>query len=38
VKLREQTGLGPSRGPSFATAPPVAVEDFRRFVARGRDG
>jgi allantoin racemase len=38
VKLRELTGLGPSRGPSFAAATPPAVEDFRRFVARGRDG
>lgn len=36
VKLREQTGLGPSRGPSFASAPQVAIDDFRRFVARGR--
>ena len=38
VKLREQTGLGPSRGPSFAPASQVAIDDFRRFVARGRDG
>lgn len=36
VKLRALTGLGPSRGPSFASAPPGAVEDFRRFVASGR--
>ncbi|HSK15504.1 MAG TPA: aspartate/glutamate racemase family protein [Gaiellaceae bacterium] len=36
VKLRGLTGLGPSRGPSFAAAPPEAVEDFRRFVAEGR--
>jgi allantoin racemase len=38
VKLRELTGLGPSRGPSFARPPEVALEDFRRFVARGRKG
>jgi Asp/Glu/hydantoin racemase len=37
VKLRRLTGLGPSRGPSFAAAPPVAVEDFRRFVAGSRE-
>ena len=36
VKLRVLTGLGPSRGPSFAPAPPEAVEDFRRFIAEGR--
>jgi hypothetical protein len=36
VKLRVLTGLGPSRGPSFAPASPEAVEDFRRFVAEGR--
>lgn len=36
VKLRALTGLGPSRGPSFAPAPPDAVEDFRRFVEEGR--
>ena len=36
VKLRSSTGLGPSRGPSFALAPPGAVADFRAFVARGR--
>lgn len=36
VKLRVLTGLGPSRGPSFALAPPEAVEDFRHFVAEGR--
>jgi Asp/Glu/hydantoin racemase len=38
VKLRALTRLGASRGPSFALAPPEAVEDFRRFVARGRAG
>jgi Asp/Glu/hydantoin racemase len=37
VKLRELTGVGPSRGPSFALAPPESVEDFRRFAAGGRD-
>ena len=38
VKLRELSGLGPSRGPSFAAPPQVALDDFRRFVSRGRDG
>jgi len=38
VKVRALTGLGPSRGPSFAVPPQVALDDFRRFVARGRDG
>jgi Asp/Glu/hydantoin racemase len=38
VKLRAATGLEPSRGPSFALPPDVALEDFRRFVSRGRDG
>ncbi len=37
VRLRALTGLGPSRGPSFALAPKGAVDDFRRLVARGRD-
>jgi allantoin racemase len=36
VKLRELTGLEPSRGPSFAHAPPEAVAEFRSFVERGR--
>lgn len=36
VKLRRLTGLGPSRGPSFTLAPVGALEDFRSFVARGR--
>lgn len=36
VELRRLTGLGPSRGPSFALAPEVAVADFRRFAAEGR--
>lgn len=38
VRLRALTGLGPSRGPSFALAPEGAVEDFRRLVDRGRSG
>jgi allantoin racemase len=38
VRLRELTGLGPSRGPSFTAPPQVALDDFRRFVARGREG
>ena len=37
VKVRSSTGLGPSRGPSFALAPPGAIADFRAFVARGRE-
>jgi Asp/Glu/hydantoin racemase len=37
VKIARATGLGPSRGPSFALAPPRAVADFRAFVAEGRD-
>ena len=36
VRLRDSTGLEPSRGPSFALAPPGAVEDFRAFVRDGR--
>jgi hypothetical protein len=36
VKLRSLTGLGPSRGPSFALPPQVALDDFRDFVRRGR--
>jgi allantoin racemase len=36
VKLRELTGLEPSRGPSFALAPPEAVAEFRALVERGR--
>ena len=36
VKLRASTGLEPSRGPSFALAPPGAVQDFRAFVRDGR--
>jgi Asp/Glu/hydantoin racemase len=36
VKLARSTGLGPSRGPSFALAPAGAIADFRRFVASGR--
>ena len=38
VKLRRLTGLGPSRGPSFAAAPPQAVADFRALLERGRSG
>jgi allantoin racemase len=34
VRLARLTGLGPSRGPSFALAPEQALEDFRR-LARG---
>jgi allantoin racemase len=36
VRLHRLTGLGPSRGPSFAQAPPQAIEDFRRLAASGR--
>jgi allantoin racemase len=36
VKLRRLSGLGPSRGPSFALAPREAVAEFRAFVAGGR--
>jgi allantoin racemase len=36
VKLRVLTGLGPSRGPSFALAPSGAIADFRALIARGR--
>jgi allantoin racemase len=36
VRLRDATGLEPSRGPSFSLAPPGAVEDFRTFVREGR--
>jgi Asp/Glu/hydantoin racemase len=32
VRLRELTGLEPSRGPSFAIAAPGAVSDFRNLV------
>jgi len=38
VKIAAATGLGPSRGPSFALAQAGAVADFRRFVAKGRAG
>ncbi len=34
VALHKSCGLEPSRGPSFALAPPRAIEDFRRLVAR----
>ena len=36
VKLRALSGLEPSRGPSFALAPPESVAEFRAFVAGGR--
>ncbi len=36
VRLRELTGVGPSRGPSFAAAPSEAIEDFRRLLGDGR--
>jgi Asp/Glu/hydantoin racemase len=35
VKLHASTGVEPSRGPSFALAPPGAVYDFRTFVRGG---
>ncbi|HEX4112120.1 MAG TPA: aspartate/glutamate racemase family protein [Stellaceae bacterium] len=35
VALHRLNGVEPSRGPSFALAPPRAVADFRGFVARG---
>ena len=39
ASLHRLNGIEPSRGPSFALAPPRAIEDFRNFVARGlRDG
>ena len=38
VKLRRLTGLAPSRGPSFALAPPQAVADFRALLDPGRHG
>ena len=34
VRLKWLTGIQPSRGPSFALAPDVAVEDFRAWVQR----
>lgn len=34
VQLARLTGLGPSRGPSFALAPQQAVDDFRAFARR----
>ena len=36
VRIRELTGIEPSRGPSFALAPPGAIEEFRSFVRQGR--
>lgn len=35
VALHRLDGIEPSRGPSFALAPPRAVADFRDFVRRG---
>jgi Asp/Glu/hydantoin racemase len=35
VALHRLDGVEPSRGPSFALAPPRAIDDFRAFVARG---
>ncbi len=36
VKLRRLTGLGPSRGPSFALAPKIAIDDYRAMMAKAR--
>lgn len=36
VELHRLTGLGPSRGPSFARAPEQAVADFRALLRDGR--
>ena len=36
TQLHALTGVEPSRGPSFALAPPGAIDDFRSFVERGR--
>jgi allantoin racemase len=38
VRVHSLTGLEPSRGPSFALAPPGAIADFRQFVAHGKEG
>ena len=38
VRIAAITGVGPSRGPSFALAPVAAIADFRAFVAGGRGG
>jgi allantoin racemase len=35
VALNKSSGIEPSRGPSFALAPPRAVEDFRELASRG---
>jgi hypothetical protein len=37
VRIHALTGLEPSRGPSFAIAPPGAIEDFRDQLANGRE-
>jgi allantoin racemase len=36
VALAQLTGIEPSRGPCYASAPKRAISDFRDFVARGR--
>ena len=36
IRVHALTGLEPSRGPSFASAPPAAVDDFRDLLANGR--
>jgi hypothetical protein len=38
ARVHALTGLEPSRGPSFAIAPPGAVDDFRDLIANGRTG
>jgi hypothetical protein len=37
VDLRILNGLDPSRGPSFALPAAEALDEYRRFVAHGRD-
>lgn len=36
ARIHELTGLEPSRGPSYALAPPGAIADFRELLANGR--
>jgi Asp/Glu/hydantoin racemase len=38
IRLHRLNGTEPSRGPSFALAPEQAIDDYRRFVAYGRNG
>lgn len=38
ARIHALTGLEPSRGPSFASAPPGAIDDFRDLLANGRRG